>query len=143
VTQIKIILSVFGDVFNPEKFSEYTTIAPTNFWIKGDEIPLRKGLIRRKGAKPVRKESAWEYSTGFREGLYFDEISKVILEKFAEHALQIRNYIQKERLNIKMDVVIEIVDNQIPSISVSTSLISFLNEIGSELDFDIYVLENE
>ena len=41
-TQIKIILSVFGDVFDPLTLSEYIKISPTYFWNKGDEISQRK-----------------------------------------------------------------------------------------------------
>lgn len=143
VTQIKVILSVFGDIFNPKRFSEYIGVSPTDFWVKGDEIPQRKGLVRRENSKPLRKESSWEYSTGFIQTLHFDSVSKIILEKFDEHTLRISNYIQEQGLEIKMDVVVEIVDNQSPSLSLSKSFISFLHKVGSEIDFDIYVLENE
>lgn len=144
VTQVKIILSIFGDIFNPQKFSKFIDITPTDMWNKGDEIPPRKGLERKDGTKHVRKESVWEYSTDFIQTLSFEEVSKIILEKFDEQRVaKIRSYIEKEKGEIKLDVVVEIVDNQSPSLSLSKDLITLLNSTGAEIDFDIYVLENE
>nr|WP_299170376.1 DUF4279 domain-containing protein [uncultured Allomuricauda sp.] len=133
---MKIVLSIFGDSFNPEEFSELIGIEPTDLWNKGEELSRRESSIKRK-------ESAWEYSTGFVQTLFFNEMSKIIMEKFGEHTLKIKNYAEEEGLEMKMDVVVEIVDNQAPSLNISKDLISFSNIIGAEIDFDIYILENE
>ena len=142
-TQIKVIISVFGDVFNPQKFSKIIGVTPTDFWIKGEEISQRNGLVRKEDTSPKREESAWEYSTRFIPTLYLDEVSKIFLEKFDKHTLKIKNYIQEKDLEIKVDVVVELVKNQSPSLNLSKDLITFLNDIGAEIDFDIYVLEDE
>lgn len=134
LTQIKIILSVFGDVFDPLSFSEYIKITPTDFWNKGDKIPLRNGLMR--------KESAWEYSTNFVQTLYFDEVSEIIIDKFWEIIPEFYEYIQQKGLNVKFDVVIEIVDNQVPALTFNRRFIELVNQLKSEIDIDMYLFLN-
>ena len=142
-TQIKIILSVFGDVFDPLTLSEYIKISPTYFWNKGDEISQRKGLIRKSTRVPLRKESAWEYSTDFVKTLYLDEVSKIIIEKFGQKIPEMNKYIYKKGLDIKIDIVVEIVDNQIPAMTFNRDFLKLANQLEAEIDIDVYLISND
>ena len=143
VTQIKITLSIFGDSFNPKIFSEYINLTPTNSWVKEDIIPRKKGLTRKDDYYPKRKESAWEFSTGFIQTLYFDEVAEIILNKFDKHKQKVKRYVIEESLEVKMDVIIEIGNKQPPSLGLSSNLVSFLSNLKGEIDINLYVLEDD
>lgn len=142
VTQIKLIFVVFGDVFNPEKFTKQVGILPSNTWVKGDEITTNS-KFRRDGQSPQRKESAWEYSIDFIETLDFNDVAIQFEKTFGDKKGDIRNFIQENNLESSVNVVVEIAEGNVPSLNVSKNMICVLGEIGSELDFDIYVLESE
>ncbi|RCW31950.1 DUF4279 domain-containing protein [Marinilabilia salmonicolor] len=143
LSQMKATLSVFGEKFSPKNFSTYIEINPTEIWNKGDEILSRSGLERKTSTKRFRKEFAWEYSLGFIETLYFDEIANKLESIFRSKALFIKSYIEKHNLNSKIEVVVEIKKDQVPSLFLSNSFISFLNDLGAEIDFDLYIVDNE
>lgn len=141
-TQIKIIVSLYGENFNPLDFSEYVKITPTDFWNKGDEIPQRKGLVRKGDIIPLRKENAWEYSTDFIKTLYFDEVSEIIIHKFREKTPEINNYIKQNELDVKIDIVVEIADNQTPALTFNRSFLALTSQLKAEMDIDIYLINS-
>ena len=143
VTQIKIILTIFGDLLIPEKFTELISIIPTNFWNKGDKIPPRKGLIRKDSKVPLRKESAWEYSTGFIKTLDSEEVSKQIDTVFGDKIVFLKQYIKENNLEVVLNVIVEIVDHHIPSIHFNKKMIQLCNELNAEIDIDMYLLDND
>lgn len=143
LTQIKIILSVFGDGFAPLSLSEYIKITPTDFWNKGDEVPLIKGLTRKGNSVPLKKESGWEYSTDYIETLDFEEVAEIIIDKFDEKAFEIEKYVQQKGLNVKIFVVIKIVDGQVPALFFNRKFIELANQLKAEIDTDIYVMSND
>lgn len=143
VTQIKVILSVFGDVFDPVSFSKYLKIIPTSFWFKGDEISVGKGLIIKSNIIPLKKESEWEYSTGFVETLYFEEVSELIVDKFEEKIPEMIKYISEKKLDVKIDIVMEIVDEQAPALYFNRRFLDLANQLQTEIHTDIYVFSKD
>lgn len=142
-TQIRIDLTVFGDNFQIEKFSKKFEIQPTNFWNKGDDIPIEKGLGRQEGFSSKRKDSAWIYSTGFIKTFEFEDVSNLFVKNFKEKTFLIKNYIDNEGLELKVDIIIEVVDNNTPSLFFNKNFLNVVNELNVEIDTDIYLLSNE
>lgn len=142
-TQIKLILRVFGDIFDPESLSKAIKIAPTKSWNKGDEIHLQKGLYTKNGKILLKRESVWQYSTGFVETLNSEDVSNQFEEIFKDKILELKKYIDSNKLDVVFDVVVEIVDDQVPGIHFNKSFLNITNQLGAEIDIDMYLLTNQ
>lgn len=90
MTQIKIILSFYGDIFDHSELTEKINIKPTTFWTKGETLKHRKDILR--------KETAWEYSTDFIETLDLEQVCDLILDKFYSKKEVISNYLKTNQL---------------------------------------------
>lgn len=134
MSKIKIILSIYGDLLDSQYFSDLIKISPTSFWTKGDIIPNRKKNI-------TRKENCWEYSTGLIETLSLEEITCEFIEKFNPFISVISDYLTKNNLEAKIDLVVEITNKEIPSLFFSKEFINIVFKLRGELDFDLYFLE--
>ena len=139
---MEAILAIFGDVLDHQELSEIVGLNPSTSWNKGDEIfhKTRSGQVLKLPV--VRKEAAWEYSTGPIQTSIFDEMEEYILKIFYDKAQVIRKYVQERKLEIKIDVVVEIEGDTMPSISLSRRFISFLKELDAKIDFDMYLLRD-
>jgi hypothetical protein len=129
-TKIKIIFSIFGDIFNPISFTKYIGIEPAEFWYKGDEIPARNNLFR--------KESSWHYTIGFVETLFFDEVSKIFLEIFEPKIEKIKEYTEVNKLDVKIFVVIEMGKQETPALFFDKQFLNAVNKLNAEIDIDLY-----
>lgn len=141
-TQIKLTFTVFGDVFNPVEFTDILDIPFSYMWLKGDEIKIIDGLEKRNSIRR-RKESAWTYALDYSTTLNFDDLSAQFEEVFSGREDTIRSFISSNNLDAIVNVVVEIANSQVPSLTLSKSFINILSKIGSEIDFDIYVLDQD
>ena len=128
--QIKIIFSIFEDTFNPIDFTEYIRIQPSNYHIKGDEIPNRNGLLR--------KESAWNYTTGFIQTLFFEDVAKIYLEIFENKINDIKDYVDRHELEVKIYVVVEIGDEETPALYFDKPFLKTVHRLNAVIDIDMY-----
>lgn len=142
LTQIKLILVIFGDFLTPDEITNLTKINPTNSWVKGDLIPHHKGLIRKDNKILTRKESAWEYSTGFVQTLDFENVSNQFETMFRDKNLLLKKYINENGLDVTLNIVVEIADEEKPSIHFNKKIIELCNDINAEIDIDMYLLNN-
>jgi hypothetical protein len=133
-TQIKLIFSIFGDYFDSQEFGKLVNLIPSNTWIKGDSLTNRKGLIR--------KETAWEYSIGFYQTLFLEEILDVFIQKFSPHSEVIVNYIKQYNLETKIDIIVEIVNDEKPSLFFEKAFLNLLSKMKGEIDIDLYISNN-
>ena len=133
-TQIKVILSIFGDEFLPENLTQLLNISPSKSWIKGDKVHDRNNLYR--------KESSWDYEIGFVQTLFLDEVYNMLLTVFENNINALKNYITENNLEVKIYIVIEIYDEEKPSIYFERRFLIFLNELNAEVDMDMYMLKN-
>lgn len=128
-TQMKIIFSVFGDEFNPMDFTKYVGFEPTEFWYKGDKIPNRNGILR--------KESSWDFTTGFVKTLFFDEIIKIFLDAFSTKIEKIKDYIEINKLDVKFFVIVEI-EEDTPALFFNKLFLDTVHRLNAEIDIDLY-----
>lgn len=133
MTQIKLIFSVFGDLLDHRSFSKLSGIEPTAFWDKGDVVPNRKKILRQ--------ETCWEYSTGYIGTLDVQILCVNFFQKFKPNAEEIISYIGQNDLETKFDIVVEIKNNQIPSLSFNVEFLELVAKLNGSLDIDLYVLD--
>lgn len=143
MTQIKLIFVVFGKFFFPEELTKLINIKPSNTWKLGDEIRTNISYRKKNAQFPQRKESGWEYSSDFVKTLDFNEVSSSFEFLFLDRAKILKDYIEKNNLEASLNVVVEIANNQVPSLNFSKKLISLIHTLGAELDIDTYILEEE
>lgn len=142
-TQIKMILVIFGDAFMPEDVTNLIKIHPTDFWIKGDPILSPNGLIRKEDKVRVRQESVWEFSIGFIKTLDFEIVSEQFEKVFEGKISILKNYILGHRLEASLNIVVEIVDEEKPSIHFNKRIIKLCEDLGAEIDIDMYIYDND
>ncbi|WP_052259346.1 DUF4279 domain-containing protein [Flavobacterium sp. KMS] len=133
-THIKLIFSIYGDVFNSNEFTELVGISPTACWNKGD-------LIKNNKKEKKRIESAWEYSINNIETIYFEEISDEFVKLFNEKVEKILLFKKKNKLAIKFDIVLEIVKDNGVVMSFNRDFLEVVNRLGAEIEIDTYVLD--
>ena len=129
-TQIKLIFSIFGKEFNPIDFTKYIGIEPSEFWFFGDSILNRTELFR--------KESSWNYSIGFVETLFFEELSKSYLNIFQNKMEDIKKFMDLNKLNAKIYIIIEMAEEETPAIYFDRFFLNTLDRLDAEIDMDFY-----
>jgi hypothetical protein len=131
MTQIKFIYAVFGDLLNPNKFTEMIGINPTSFWYKDDIVPNRVNLLR--------KETCWEYSLDFVQTLYLEDCINNFMGIFKSRVDQISHYIEQNELDAKLYIVVEFDENDsLPALYFGKEFLNLLNKINCEIDIDLY-----
>ncbi len=133
-TKIKLTFSIFGDSFNPEHLTQNIGIEGISFHKKGDAIPNRENL--------TWKETSWSYSTGFVETLFFDELTDHLVHILETKIDYILPFVKELELEVKLFVVVEIVDEVKPAIYVNRKILDFLNLFKAEIDFDLYLIDS-
>ncbi|MFD2701427.1 DUF4279 domain-containing protein [Paenibacillus shunpengii] len=129
-TSVMTEFSIIGELFTAEDITSQLEITPSEFYTKGDKI---------KNRDIVRKESAWSISTGYEESLDINmQLNKLIsvLKNKKNELLELK---RSHDLFYKFFIVIKIEQNQTHAIYLDIDTISFVNDIGAELDFDLYV----
>jgi hypothetical protein len=134
MTRIKLIFAIFGDLINLEELSDMMKLSPTSCWQKGDLIPNRKNGL-------VRKDTCWEYSIGFIETQNFEDVSEQFIKLLKPSIHLIENYVKENNLQTKIDLVVEIVNEEKPSLVIGKNLMELVIRINGEIDIDLYVLE--
>jgi len=139
-TRINIKLAIFDDFLIPEDLSSYINLLPSSSWKKGDTIPIHKGMSEINQSVHLRKESLWEYSTGFVETLFFEEVSTKIEITLIDKISKLQEYIKRSKLSVSINIIVEIVDEQVPSLHFNLSFINMVNKLGAEIDIDTYIM---
>lgn len=134
MTQLNITFAVFGDAFFPNKITELSKISPTSFWIKGESIPERKKL--------TRKETCWEFSTGPVETLHLEEVLESVYKILSPGIENALDYINENNLQVKVDIVVEIYNQEKPSMYFNSDFLQLLTKMGGEIDIDLYILSD-
>ncbi len=137
--KIQVYLSVFGDYFNPDELTQILEIIPTDYHIKGEEIPLNKNSKRLPGTKPRRYlETVWKYGTGYIHDYDSEKACKIIEENLRDKVPLINEFAIKHNLDITLKVVPWFADDHTPTISFSKSMIKMLGELNADIYFDVY-----
>ncbi|MDL2283066.1 DUF4279 domain-containing protein [Odoribacter sp. OttesenSCG-928-G04] len=142
-TQIKLILSIFGEYFSIDELTNLMKIKPTQTWTKGDIIPLPQGLCRKDNSTRIREYTNWEFSIGFIETLDFEDVSKCFEDIFENKIIILKNYIQEKGIEAVMNIIVEVYDNQSPGIHLNSQIIKISRALNAEIDIDLYIMTND
>jgi len=134
MTQIKLLFAVFGDLLMPEVLGDILKLSPTSFWHRGDLVPNRKNGL-------VRKETCWEYSLSFIQTSNFEDVSNQFLKLIIPNLNLLEKYICKNKLKTKIDIVVEIVNDEKPSLCIDKNLMDVMLKLNGEIDIDLYYIE--
>jgi hypothetical protein len=129
-TKIKVYFSLFGDDFPIHTVTEKMKVAPTETFTKGDLIPNRSNIIR--------KETSWDFGTGYQNSLDVNEQLHQIVDKL-QHKTSIINEVKNAySLDCKLFIVIKIEKGITPSLYLDKEIIKFASSIDAEIDVDLY-----
>jgi hypothetical protein len=142
-TQIKLILVISGEYFSISELTNLIKISPTQSWIKGDTIPLQKGIYRKDNKIRIRNNTVWEFSTGFVKTLDFENLSNQFEKVFNNKITTLKYYIQEKKLESVINIVVEVVDEEKPSIHFNKRIVKIFEELGAEIDIDMYIFNND
>jgi hypothetical protein len=117
-TQIKLIFLVFGDSFIQDDFTNLIGVKPSSTWNKGDDLKIGNEFKRTKSTHK-RKDTAWEFTEGYKKTLDFEDLTKRFEELFSSKASILKSFTEKYNLSLTVNVVVEIVNEETPSLSLS------------------------
>jgi hypothetical protein len=135
MTKIKLTLAIYGDDFSPSQLTKIVNILPTNIWIKGDSIPNRKTSI-------TRKETNWEFSQGYFESIDLEYVSNQLFDIIKPQIKLFQKFIQEYRLSSKLYIILEIENDEKPSLFIDKQMMEILILLNGEIDIDLYLLNN-
>lgn len=130
-TRMKLIFAVYGDSLNHQILTDVSGVSPTNTWYKGD-------LVNGKSTV-THKETRWEYSIGFVETLFLDEITTMFLRQFSASHDAIAQCIVSLKLESKVEIIVEVVGDTMPALSFDRELLEFIVKMNGEVDVDLYM----
>jgi hypothetical protein len=128
-TELKVELLFKGNNFNPEDFSKAVGINPSKTW--------REGSIGKY--KGCHSYDLWEYNTGTKETLDLDGLMQEIYENFNPKKEIIKSLINKYSLDVSLNIIVGIVNKEIPDLTIEKSLIELLSFLNGEIGIDTYL----
>ena len=154
-TTIDVGIVYVGKGFREEHITNELNLLPTKSWNEGDLInyrtimteeasdATRKKFLRTQGKhsntpNSYRKSTKWELSTGKEISLDVNEqLKKIfdILNNKVQNILEINN---KYNVKPQISIVIEIVNDESPSIFLDSQIVDFINEIRGSIDIELY-----
>jgi len=129
-TNMMIDFSIIGDEFNPHLITEKLQIEPTEQYTKGDKNKLDF----------ERQETCWSISTDYVETMYISELIDKLLSKLASKRDILIHLKEELGLEFKFFIVINIENNNKPTIYLDKKIIEFANSLEAEFDFDLYIM---
>lgn len=142
-TQIKMIFVVSGKFFLLDELTELVETTPTQSWTIEDEILIPKVVKVRSDKKRIRQNTTWQFSTGFLKTLDFEDVFIQFEKKININTPAFCHYIRENDLKVRIDIVVEIVNEHVPSIHFNQRVIRMCNTLSAEIDIDIYQLRND
>ena len=130
-TKVKAEFNLSNDYLNIPKITELMGISPTVSYIKGEPIENRKSL--------KWKETLWAIETEYEETWDINTaLEKVVcvLRNKVDTLVKIKEMYDAD---IFFVVVVDIVDGDIPVMSLSNEMVSFMASLGARIDFCIYI----
>lgn len=129
-TNIMAEFRIIGDEFDPNTITNKLSLKPNCYWVKGDKIENRD---------KYRSYSCWAISTGYEESLDVNIQLARIIEILKAKMSDLIELKSLYNLDYRLDVVINIENNEKPAIYLNSDVIEFAYKISAEFDFDLYI----
>lgn len=128
-SEIKVEFTIYDDLnLNHQEIANIIGFKPTFLWKEGDRI--RKDLFR--------KESSLVYSTGYIKSFDVEIILNIIIQKLEPNIFSLSEYLLKNNLKSKFDIVLRISGDQIPSHFLSNKFINLCSQLNADIETDIF-----
>lgn len=137
MTKIKLRFIVYGDDWNPIELTKLIDLIPTDYWIKDEIIEKYLPNIVK------RKETGWEYDFGTIQSLYLEEITGEFVRLFQSRIDKISSFMVSNNLFSKLFVVPEIASNEVPALFFDREILNMLYQLRTEIDIDLYILDDK
>lgn len=131
-TLVNVELAIFGEKFNPEELTKELNLKPIITYKKGDFIKGNPLFIRQ--------ETSWSIETGYEESLNAEEVVKKLISIVELKKNEIIALKSKHNLECKLYIVVNIEDNDVPSLHLDQPTIGFINSIGAEIEVCLYLV---
>jgi len=138
-TSVMAYFCMYGDEFPLSKVSEILKIGPTKSYSKGDAVvrPDNGNLVST--VTNYRKETAWEYSTGYQESVDISIQLDMLLEVLENKVSELKGLHEEYKVTYKFMIVIRIENNEKPAMYLDQRFINFAHAIKADVDFDLYI----
>lgn len=110
-------------------------IIPTKTWLKNDPLPKRK--------EKLRKDCYWGLYIGYEESIDIMIQIEQLKTMLAGKEEQLINLREDLNLIYRLEVVINIENNEKPAIILDYSTIDFLHRIHADFEIDLYVFNDD
>lgn len=129
-TNVKVEFIITGEEFNVTEISDLLKLIPSKSWDKGDDIP---------GKSIKRVETIWMIETEYEESLDINEQLSKILDSILDKKLILKEIKTKYSLEYVFAIVINVENNEKPSMYFNHDFIEFASEIKAEFYVDLYI----
>jgi hypothetical protein len=134
--RIRVDLRILGEDVDPKNLTEFLGVQPARTWLKGELVSPRSGI--------KFKENGWELSSGQDQHLDFEFHIRALLHKIEPN---VDRFIQMcSQYHVELSCAIYIYYNNeesTPWIHFDRTAMNIFNQIGAEIDFDLYVLPGD
>ena len=137
---VAVELGITGDVINTDELTEIMGVEPTSIRTKEDWPKAIKDNTSLPEELKPRME--WGFDEKIGSCYQVEQSLLQFLDMFKGREKNIVEYCNRNKLNKTIIVVIHANEMELPEMSLSSYLISRLNKLEVELDFDIYVNES-
>ena len=137
-TNLMVYFTLYGNEFPLDEVTEALGIQPTESYNKGDEIRHDDNPNFRPPRPVLRKETAWDISTGYQESYDVSDQLDQILVLLKGKEATINRLKEKYDLECQFSIVIIMERGYTPGFHLEKEHITFANSIGAEFDIDLY-----
>lgn len=129
-TNIMVEFKITGEIFDEKLINQKLSILPSVYWRKGDEI---------ESSNRCREYTCWTLSTGYEESMDINiQLSKII-DKLYLKLDKLLELSEELTVSYMIDIVVNIENNEKPSIYFNSRTIEFAHAIGSEIGVDLFI----
>jgi hypothetical protein len=132
MASIKCYFVVVGSGYDPSVLTEALGVQPTRTWRRG-EVP--SGLAR------PHQTDGWSIDSEAVESLDLQEVALPLLQRLSPSSDTLRDYCNRLNLEAELGCTVFIKDKLAPAIHLDRETVRMLDQLGAELDIDIYCLD--
>lgn len=129
-SNVNVELRIMGDNFNPDIITNELGIEAKEKWRQNE---------KSKNYGVIQKYDCWLYKTGYKDVYDVNDLLKDIYSIFNEKRIQIKKLIEKNNLEISLDIIIKMKNNDTPALYFDKEIIDFIHSINAKIDIDMYI----
>lgn len=129
-TNVMVKFVITGEEFSHSEITSELQVNPTSFWTKGDCII---------GKKMKRIETSWILATGYEHSYDINEQLFKIVNILLDKKFILKKMKEKYSIDYIFSIVVNVENNENPTIYFNRDFIQFANDIEAEFYVDLYV----